>query len=262
MKASSWSGRASASIGPARQREPSRRIAATPGCSSSVVRYTSSASLSTSRSKTSSTVKRPSALPFGALSSTTSPTDASRSVARVMGIDQISPLARRILSHTEAQSSEPRKPPSGAKPPFASSSKSEAWRALSASFRFVDALAAPWPLAIYSALRPIGPGPAAGPGVLAVSGLRGAGNAPDRRIALVVKWVIGHMVVLDVVPDSLIVPVRQRVELPEPEPLVPTEFGRGCSGLRIDPADSRNPALGALERLAHRLYLADSTAGV
>ena len=32
-------------------------------------------------------------LPFGALSSTTSPTDASRSVARVIGIDQMSPLA-------------------------------------------------------------------------------------------------------------------------------------------------------------------------
>ena len=45
------------------------------------------------------------------------------------------------------------------------------------------------------------------------------------------KWVIGHVVGLDVVPNSLIVPVRQRVELPEPKPLVPTEFRRGCSGL-------------------------------
>src|SRR5204862_4711712 len=103
---------------------------------------------------------------------------------------------------------------------------------------------------------------AAGSSILAGAGLRCAGHASDRRIALVVKWVVGHVVVLDVVPDSLVVPVRQRVQLPEPETLVPAELGCVCPGLRIDPADSRDPALGAVERLAHSLNLSDSAAGV
>ncbi len=71
---------------------------------------------------------------------------------------------------------------------------------------------------------------------------RRAGHASDRRIALVVKRVVGHVVVLDVVPDLLFVPVGQRVELPEPEPLVPAELGRVGASLRVDPADSRDPA--------------------
>ncbi len=125
MNASSWSGAASASIGPAMQRVPSARVAATPGCSLSVVRKTCSASRSTSRSKTSSTLTRPSALPLSALSSTTSPAAQSRSVARVTGIGQISLPSASVMSSTEArQSSEPMKPFSGAKPSFASSSKS------------------------------------------------------------------------------------------------------------------------------------------
>ena len=51
----------------------------------------------------------------------------------MIGIDQISPgtEASVMSSHTDFQSAEPMKPSSGAKPPFASSSKSEAWRAVS-----------------------------------------------------------------------------------------------------------------------------------
>ena len=40
-----------------------------------------------------------------------------------------------MSSQTDFQSAEPMKPVSGAKPPFASSSKSEAWRELSCSAR-------------------------------------------------------------------------------------------------------------------------------
>ena len=60
-----------------------------------------------SRSKISSTVSRPSSLPSSLVSSTTSPTAQSRSVARVIGIDQYSPDGEPHLSQTLRQSSEP-----------------------------------------------------------------------------------------------------------------------------------------------------------
>src|SRR5262245_30802643 len=130
-----------------------------------------------------------------------------------------------MSSQTERQSPAPIKPSSGAKPPFASSSKSEAWRALRVSARAVSGLP------INAALAPVGSGPAAGTFAFALTGLRGAGHAPDRRVALVVKWVVRHVMLLDVVPDSLVVPVRERVQLPEPEPLVPAELGCRRPGL-------------------------------
>ena len=64
-----------------------------------------------------------------------------------------------MFSQTDLWSSEPRYPVSGAKPPLASSSKSEAWRAVSVSARAVSALP------IDAALGPVGSGPAAGSGV-------------------------------------------------------------------------------------------------
>ena len=121
----------------------------------------------------------------------------------VIGIDQISPEASEMFSQTERQSSEPMKPSSGAKPPFASSSKSDAWRELSSSARAVSALP------IDAALRAIGSCPAAGAGVLVLAGPGCAGHASDRRISLVVKWVVGHVTFLYVVPDLLVVPVGQ-----------------------------------------------------
>src|SRR6476620_7824132 len=60
---------------------------------------------------------------------------------------------------------------------------------------------------------------------------------------------------LDVVPDLLVVPVCQRVQLPEPEALVPTELRCAGASLRVDSADSRNPALGPVQGLAHGLDL-------
>ena len=78
-----------------------------------------------------------------------------------------------MSSQTELQSAEPMKPVSGAKPPFASSSKSEAWRAVSCSASAVSALP------IDSALGPVGSGPAAGAVVLALAWAGGAGHASD-----------------------------------------------------------------------------------
>ena len=47
-----------------------------------------------------------------------------------------------MSSQTDRQSSEPMNPVSGAKPPLASNSKSEAWRAVSVSARAVEGSAA------------------------------------------------------------------------------------------------------------------------
>jgi hypothetical protein len=44
----------------------------------------------------------------------------------VIGIDQMSPEVSFMSSQTDFQSAEPRNPVSGAKPPFARSSKSDA----------------------------------------------------------------------------------------------------------------------------------------
>ena len=73
----------------------------------------------------------PRALPSSEVMSTVSPSETSRSVARVIGIGQISPFASVMSSQTLFQSSEPWGPVSGANPPFAIISKSAVWRSFS-----------------------------------------------------------------------------------------------------------------------------------
>ena len=177
---------------------------------------------------------------------------------------------------TDSQSAEPMKPVSGAKPPFPISSKSDAWRALSCSARvagadvsgtFFDspdsclfqpgegsdsalnleragqelaALASALP--VDAALGAVGPGPAARALARALERDRGAGHASDRGIALIVKRVVGHVVVLDVAPDLLLVPVGQGVQLPEAEPLVPTELGRVGARVASRPGEFPRPS--------------------
>src|SRR5262249_53740327 len=68
--------------------------------------------------------------------------------------------------------------------------------------------------------------PPAGPGILARRRLAGAVGAADRGIALIVQLVVGDVVLVDVGPVLLLRPVGQRVELPEPEALVPRELRR------------------------------------
>src|SRR6185436_19673726 len=59
----------------------------------------------------------------------------------------------------------------------------------------------------------------------------GAVGAADRRVAAIVERVVREVVLMDVVPDVALGPVRKRVELPELEALVPTEL-RGLGATR------------------------------
>src|SRR3954470_19045977 len=116
--------------------------------------------------------------------------------------------------------------------------------------------------AVQTALGLLHARPAARAGVLAGARLPGAVGAADRGIALIVERVVGNVVLADVIPDLLLRPVRERIELPEPEALVPGEFGGLGAGLRVRAADSGDPEVDGGERRAHRLDLADPAAGV
>ena len=70
-------------------------------------------------------------MPSSLETSTVSPSETSRSVARVIGIGQYSPFSRVMLSTTLFQSPEPWGPVSGAKPPLPIISKSAVWRSFS-----------------------------------------------------------------------------------------------------------------------------------
>src|SRR4029079_309081 len=91
--------------------------------------------------------------------------------------------------------------------------------------------------------------------------LRAVGAA-DRRVAAVVQRVVRNAVLADVVPDVALRPVGQRVQLPQPEALVPGELRGALAVARVTAADAGNPAVDRGESLAHRLDLAQAAAGV
>src|SRR3954465_2910928 len=93
-----------------------------------------------------------------------------------------------------------------------------------------------------AALGAASSGPAAGTLARAINRDCGAGHASNRGIAPIVKRVVWDVVVLDVAPDLLFVPVGEGVQLPETEPLIPAELRRARPGARVDPANPRNPA--------------------
>ena len=55
----------------------------------------------------------------------------------------------------------------------------------------------------------------------------GAGNAADRAVARLVQRVVGNLVHVDVGPDALLVPVRERVQLPDARS-APTTGASAC----------------------------------
>src|SRR3954469_3078665 len=91
--------------------------------------------------------------------------------------------------------------------------------------------------------------------------LRAVGAA-DRRIAAIVERVVREVVLTDVVPDVALGPVRERVQLPEVEPLVPAELRRFGTSAGVCPTDAGGPAVYGRKGLAHRLDLADAAAGI
>src|SRR5512133_2645342 len=167
------------------------------------------------------------------------------------------------------------KPRNGSKPPLAIISKSAVWRSESVSESSVVVSgtkrvrvagrrsfgAALSESSVDPALCFRRSCPAPGARILAGADRLGAMGAADRRVALVVQRVVRNAVLADVVPDVLLRPVRDRVQLPEPEAPVPGELRRAGPVLGVLAADPGDPCVDAGERLAHRLDRADAAAG-
>src|SRR6266516_5973175 len=100
-------------------------------------------------------------------------------------------------------------------------------------------------------------GPAAGALLLVGGGRPGTGNAADRAIARLVQRVIRNLVDLDVGPDALLVPVGERMELPDAVALRPLQLRRGGAARGLVAADPGDPGVVRPERLEQGLDLAD-----
>src|SRR5689334_25129326 len=75
-----------------------------------------------------------------------------------------------------------------------------------------------------AALELVGAGPSACALLLVGRGRPGAGNAADRPVPGLVQRVVGNLVDLDVGPDALLVPVGERMDLPDAVALRPLEL--------------------------------------
>src|SRR5882672_1297030 len=80
--------------------------------------------------------------------------------------------------------------------------------------------------AVDPAFQLVGAGPAAGPLLFFRSRRPSAGDAADRPVARLVQWVEGNLVDGDVGPDALLVPVGERVQLPDAVALRPLDLRR------------------------------------
>src|SRR5579885_3162091 len=89
-----------------------------------------------------------------------------------------------------------------------------------------------------------------------------AGDAADRAVAGVVERVVRDLVDDDVRPDALLVPVGDRVELPDAVALRPLQLRRPGAARRLVAADAGDPGVVGLERADQRLDLPDVAAAV
>ena len=76
------------------------------------------------------------------------------------------------------------------------------------------------------------------------------------------ELVVGQLALADVVPAALVVPVGERVRLPELVLLVPADLRRVRAGRRLVAAQAGDPGVEPAERAAERLDLADRAAEV
>src|SRR6266566_9621766 len=113
-----------------------------------------------------------------------------------------------------------------------------------------------------AALELVRTGPAAGALLLVGRSRAGARDAADRAIPGLVQRVERNLVDLDVGPDALLVPVGERVELPDPVTLRPLELRRSGAARRLIAADAGDPGVVGAERFEQRLNLADMAAAV
>src|SRR5215510_12828658 len=119
-----------------------------------------------------------------------------------------------------------------------------------------------WRLFVDPALELVRPGPAACPLLLVGCDRPRAGNAADRAVARLVQRVVGDLVHLDVRPDALLVPVRERVHLPDAVALRPLHLRRLGTTRRLVAADPGDPRVIRVESIEERLDLANLAATI
>src|SRR5262249_20297618 len=102
----------------------------------------------------------------------------------------------------------------------------------------------------------------AGPAALAARARERAMRAPDGGVAAVVELVVGQVMLVDVVPAALVVPVGERRRLPELVRLVPADLRRVRARRRLVAADARDPRVEPAEGAVERLHLPDRAAEV
>src|SRR4051812_9547306 len=90
------------------------------------------------------------------------------------------------------------------------------------------------------------------PAAVTARARQSARRAADRVVALIVKWVIGQVVLGDVVPDILVRPRRQRVELPDTPALVALDLLRVRARRSLLAADAGDPGLHTGQRRLQR----------
>src|SRR4051794_15852720 len=115
---------------------------------------------------------------------------------------------------------------------------------------------------MYAALELVGAGPAARALLLLGCGGTRARDAADRAIADVVQRVVRNLVDGDVRPHALLVPVRERVELPDAVALGPRHLRGLRAARRLVAADAGDPGVVRIQGFEERLDLADVAAAI
>src|SRR5919204_1578233 len=113
-----------------------------------------------------------------------------------------------------------------------------------------------------AALELVGAGPAACALLLVGRDRPRAADAADRAVAGLVQGIEGDLVDADVRPDPLLVPVGQRVHLPDAVARRPLELRRRGAARRLVAADPGNPPRVRRERALERLDLPDVAAAI
>src|SRR6266498_4843804 len=109
--------------------------------------------------------------------------------------------------------------------------------------------------------------PPARPLVFAVGRLLGAGPAADGTVTLVVQWIVGDLLVLDVFPDGFAGPMGHRVELDDvtASRLVKDVYLHDINvgpGVGLLPAQAGNPTIEIRKPVAQRQHFPDRAAQV
>jgi len=88
----------------------------------------------------------------------------------------------------------------------------------------------------------------------------GAMRASDAWVTAIMEWVIGNVVLVDVVPDLLMGPVSDRVELHQAKLLIPFDLRRGRPHRGLLATDGGDPGPQRAELLAQGLDFAQRAA--